>query len=59
VPGPRWLLHAQLGGRAALDTAGQGSAAELEEFFRNLIVRRGDEALVPGAAVTLRPPELK
>jgi hypothetical protein len=57
VEGPRWVLHAQLGGQAALDTAAQGPAAELEEFFRNLIVRRGDVALVPGAAVPLRAPE--
>jgi hypothetical protein len=56
VEGPRWLLHAQLGGRAALDVNAQGPAAELEEFFRNLVVRRGAEAIVPGNPVSLRPP---
>jgi hypothetical protein len=56
VQGPRWLLHARLLGAACLDS-GKDQAAELEEFFRNLIVRRGDTALVPGAPVALRPPE--
>ncbi|MDR0416528.1 MAG: DUF3710 domain-containing protein [Propionibacteriaceae bacterium] len=56
VEGPRWLLHAELRGRAALDTAARGPAAELEEFFRNLVVRRGEAAIVPGAPVPLRPP---
>jgi hypothetical protein len=57
VQGPRWLLHARLLGEAAQDTEGRGPAAELEEFFRNLIVRRGEVALVPGNPVPLRPPE--
>ncbi|MDR1807915.1 MAG: DUF3710 domain-containing protein [Propionibacteriaceae bacterium] len=57
VHGPRWLLHARLLGKAALDTADRGPAAELGEFFRNLIVRRGDVAQVPGTPVALHPPE--
>jgi hypothetical protein len=59
VQGPRWLLHARLLGGAARDITGSGPAAELEEFFRNLIVRRGDTALVPGSPVPLRPPETR
>jgi hypothetical protein len=57
VAGPRWVLQARLLGRAAADTKAKGPAAELEEFFRNLIVRRGESAQVPGSAIGLTPPE--
>ncbi|MDR1214887.1 MAG: DUF3710 domain-containing protein [Propionibacteriaceae bacterium] len=57
VAGPRWVLQARLLGRAAADTKAKGPAAELEEFFRNLIVRRGESAQVPGSAIALTPPE--
>jgi hypothetical protein len=55
--GPRWLLWARLQGEAATDVDNRGPAAELEEFFRNLIVRRGETALIPGTPVSLHPPE--
>jgi hypothetical protein len=57
IAGPRWLLSARLSGGAALDLAGVGPAGELEEVLRNLVVRRGDVALVPGSPVPLRPPD--
>jgi hypothetical protein len=57
VAGPRWLLQARLLGRAAADTKAKGPAAELEEFFRNLIVRRGESAQVPGSPIALTPPQ--
>ncbi|MDR1265465.1 MAG: DUF3710 domain-containing protein [Propionibacteriaceae bacterium] len=56
IAGPRWLLSARLSGRAALDLLDAGPAGELEEVLRNLVVRRGDVALVPGTPVPLRPP---
>jgi len=59
VEGPRWLLHVRLTGQAADDTAGRGPAAQLEEFCRNLIIRRDETARVPGTPVPLRPPEPK
>ena len=57
IAGPRWLLHIRLLGQAATDTAARGPAAQLEEFCRNLIVRRDEVARVPGSPVPLRLPE--
>ncbi len=54
--GPRWLLNARLMGAAAQDVKGTGEAAGLEDFFRNLIVRREDGAMVPGQVITLTIP---
>ncbi|MDR0960822.1 MAG: DUF3710 domain-containing protein [Propionibacteriaceae bacterium] len=56
VDGPRWVLNGQLLGQAALDTAKAGPAVELEEFFRNIVVRRGSEAKLPGQVIALTPP---
>ncbi|MDR0989788.1 MAG: DUF3710 domain-containing protein [Propionibacteriaceae bacterium] len=56
VQGSRWLLEGTLLGPAATDdAAAAGLRAEFEEFFRNLIVRRGDTALVPGSVLGLKP----
>lgn len=57
VEGPRWLLVARLMGEAAIDVEGDGASAVLEEVFRNLIVRRGDEPMAPGQTVPIRIPE--
>ncbi len=54
--GPRWLLNGRLMGAAALDSEGE-AAAPFEEFFRNLIVRRGDEPMAPGQIVPLVLPQ--
>ncbi|MCL2736682.1 MAG: DUF3710 domain-containing protein [Propionibacteriaceae bacterium] len=53
IGGPRWVLNARLIGQAALDSQGEGLAGEFEEFVRNIIVRRGDQAMVPGSIVPL------
>ena len=55
LSGPRWVLNARLVGQAALDTEAKGPAAQLEEFVHNIIVRRGDAAMVPGAVIPLQP----
>ncbi len=55
ISGPRWVLNCRLIGQAALDTKAEGPAAQLEEFVRNTIVRRGDTAMAPGTVVTLTP----
>ena len=54
--GPRWLLNGRLMGQAAIDTDGTGEVELLDDFFRNLIVRRGDGAMVPGQVIGLTLP---
>ncbi len=54
--GPRWLLNARLMGQAALDSTGAGELAVFDDFFRNLVVRRGDGAMVPGQVIGLTLP---
>jgi len=56
VAGPRWVLNARLMGAAALGNKGKTLAVGLEEFFRNIVVRRDDTAMVPGTAVPLTLP---
>jgi len=58
IEGPRWVLDARLMGQAALEEHG-ADAIIFEEFVRNIIVRRGDEAMVPGSIVPLTPREEK
>ena len=58
IEGPRWVLDARLMGQAAIDEHG-ADAVLFEEFVRNIIVRRGDVAMVPGSVVPLTPREEK
>lgn len=53
--GPRWLLRGTLMGEAALPD-GDAKARPFVEFFRNLVVRRGDAPRVPGEVVTMELP---
>lgn len=55
--GPRWLLRGTLLGEAALDAEDLTKAAPFVEFFRNVVVRRGDQPMVPGDRITMRLPE--
>jgi len=55
VAGPRWVLDVRLIGQAALDGDNKGVAAVFEEFVHNIVVRRGDQAMVPGTVVPLKP----
>jgi len=55
--GPRWMLRGTLLGEAALADAGDPKAAPFVEFFRNLVVRRGDKPMVPGEVIGLKLPE--
>ncbi|MDR0488861.1 MAG: DUF3710 domain-containing protein [Propionibacteriaceae bacterium] len=57
IAGPRWVLGVRLLGEAALDIDGTGASANLKEFVHNIIVRRGDTAMAPGAVVPLTPKE--
>lgn len=56
VDGPRWMLYGSLIGRAA--RPGEEAAAEpFVEFFRNVIVRRGEGAMVPGEIIGMQLPQ--
>lgn len=59
VEGPRWLLRGVLMGEAALvdDPEHEGKDAELIEFFKNVVVRRGDTPKPPGDLVTMTLPD--
>jgi hypothetical protein len=55
--GPAWLLRATLMGPAA---EGGGLSGPWEETIRQVVVRRGREAMPPGAPLPLRlPPEAR
>ena len=54
--GPRWLLRGTLLGEAALAEAAEAKAGPFVEFFRNLVVRRGDRPMVPGELITMDLP---
>ncbi len=55
--GPRWLLRATLLGEAALGDVDAPAVAPFVEFFRNLVVRRGSNPMVPGELIPLKLPE--
>jgi hypothetical protein len=55
--GPAWLLRSTLMGRAALD---DDLAGQWEETIRQVVVRRGREAMPPGAPLPLTlPPQAR
>lgn len=54
--GPRWLLRGTLLGEAALPD-GDAKARPFIEFFRNLVVRRGQRPMVPGELLTMDLPK--
>lgn len=56
--GPRWLLRGTLMGQAALtDDFSDPDAELLLEVFRNTVVRRGNEAKVPGDLIPMSLPD--
>lgn len=55
--GPRWLLRGTLLGEAAVGDAAAPIVTVFVEFFRNLVVHRGDKPMVPGELITLNLPE--
>jgi Protein of unknown function (DUF3710) len=55
--GPRWLLRGIVYGQAAIeDDAGSPIVADVLSAFRQVIVRRGDEAMAPGDLLPLTMP---
>ena len=55
--GPRWLLRGTLLGEAAFGDAEDPQVGPFVEFFRNLVVRRGDKPMVPGELIPMALPE--
>lgn len=54
--GPRWLLRGTLLGEAGLTEDDEGPSAPFVEFFRNVVVRRGDGPMVPGEVIEMTMP---
>jgi len=57
VEGPRWLLRGIVYGQAALADGVESPTAELVAAFRQVVVRRGDEAMAPGDLLALTLPQ--
>lgn len=56
VGGPRWVLRAVLQGEVCV-TQNSPSEKTFTEFFRNIVVNRGDEPRVAGAMIPMSLPE--
>ena len=54
--GPRWLLRGTLLGEAGLTEDDEGAAAPFVEFFRNVVVNRGEAPMVPGEVIAMTMP---
>jgi hypothetical protein len=54
--GPRWLLRGIVYGQAAVEEGIDPPVAELLNAFRQVVVRRGDEAMAPGDLLPLNMP---
>lgn len=54
--GPRWLLRGTLLGEAGLTEDDEAASAPFVEFFRNVVVRRGDGPMVPGEVIAMTMP---
>jgi hypothetical protein len=55
--GPRWLVRGTLLGEAALESADAAKIAPFLEFYRNLVVHRGNKPMVPGERIAMKLPE--
>jgi len=55
--GPRWMMRGIVYGQAALEDGIESPVAEILEAFRQIVVRRGDEAMAPGDLLPLSLPE--
>jgi hypothetical protein len=56
VEGPRWLLRGILYGQAALEDGVDGPVEPLIAAFRQVVVRRNDQAMAPGDLLPLELP---
>lgn len=56
--GPRWLLRGTLLGEGGMTENDEGASAPFVEFFRNVVVRRGDGPMVPGEVIMMTMPSV-
>jgi hypothetical protein len=57
VEGPRWLLRGILYGQAALEDGADGPVEPLLTAFRQVVIRRNDQAMAPGELLPLELPQ--
>lgn len=57
VAGPGWVLRGVLLGKASFDPQNAEAQVALEEFFSNLVVRRGTAPAAPGSLLAMTVPE--
>jgi hypothetical protein len=55
--GPRWLVRGMLLGEVGLTEGDEPTVKPFVEFFRNLVVRRGDRPMVPGEVIPMNLPQ--
>lgn len=55
--GPSWVLRGIVFGRAAQEIENEDATVKITEFFANMVVRRGNEPVAPGAAIPFRIPQ--
>ena len=57
VGGPGWVLRGVLLGKATFEPTNEDAQVALEEFFSNLVVRRGTEPAAPGSLLPMTVPQ--
>lgn len=57
VGGPGWVLRGVLLGKATFEPTNKEAQLALEEFFSNLVVRRGTEPAAPGSLLPMTVPQ--
>lgn len=56
VEGPGWLLRGVVMGAAAATDRGEDADDDVLDFFRNIVVRRGADAVAPGDVIPMTMP---
>ncbi|WP_297741216.1 DUF3710 domain-containing protein [uncultured Tessaracoccus sp.] len=56
--GPSWVLRGVVFGQAATEPENEDVTVTLEEFFANLVVRRGEQPIAPGTVIPFTLPEI-
>ena len=56
--GPSWVLRGVVFGQAATEPENEDATVTLEEFFANLVVRRGEQPIAPGTVIPFTLPEM-
>lgn len=57
VGGPGWLLRGVLLGKATFEPTNEEAQIALQEFFSNLVVRRGSDPAAPGSLLPMTAPQ--